>query len=184
MLALVKTIFFRKYYSRNIFSSLVWAVLHEYLPGCLRLRATVSSRHQMKRANAVFWEAGFSVPCKESLFSRIFGQFHIQHICCMALSHCFCAAAFVGFEKSGIFISLRRFTFMESRKGTGSKWNGIAEHTSILEIIINVEIYEKLRMAEGKREFRYLSLDLSRSSPGCSCSSRSGAPLVFPIRAT
>ena len=109
-------VFFRKYYSPNIFSSLVWAVLHEYLPGCLRRRATVSSRHQMKRANAVFWEAGFSVPCKERLFSRIFGQFHIQHICCMALSNCFCAAAFVGFEKSGIFISLRRFTFMENRK--------------------------------------------------------------------
>ena len=111
-----KNYFFRKYYSPNIFSSLVWAVLHEYLPGCLRRRATVSSHHQMKRANAVFWVAGFSVPCKERLFSRIFGQFHIQHICCMALSHCFCAAAFVGFEKSGIFISLRRFTFMESRK--------------------------------------------------------------------
>ena len=69
-------------------------------------------------------------------------------------------------------------------KRTGSIWNGIAEHTFILEIIINDEIYEKLRMAEGKRDFRYLSLDLSRSSPGCSCSSRSGAPLVFPIRAT
>ena len=51
-------------------------------------------------------------------------------------------------------------------KRTGS--NGIAEHTFILKIIINDEIYEKLRMAEGKREFRYLSLDLSRSPPGIS----------------
>ena len=34
-------------------------------------------------------------------------------------------------------------------------------------------------MAEGKRDFRYLSLDLSRSSPGCSCRSRSGAPTKY-----
>ena len=135
-----KKYFFRKYYSRYIFSTLVWAVLHEYLPGCLRQRATVSSRHQMKRANAVFWEAGFSVPCKESLFSRIFGQFHIQHICCMALSNCFCAAAFVGFEKVEYSSHSGDLPLWKAGKRTGSKWNGIAEHTSILEIIINDEI--------------------------------------------
>ena len=66
----------------------------------------------------------------------------------MALSHCFCAAAFVGFEKSGIFISLRRFTFMESRKKDRfyMKW-----YCGTYIYFRNDEIYEKLRMMRYMR---------------------------------
>ena len=90
----------------NLQFTWIFAVLHEHRKffqvwlgqfymnicrRCPRHPATVSSHHQMKRARLFSGcgKAGFLsfCQCKETLFSRIFGQFYILNICCMAQGH-------------------------------------------------------------------------------------------------